>query len=171
MNAEARVINLSAAVAQASGKGERELEEALSYALQHNVLVVVAAGNQGIVGSSVITRHPWASPVAACDLQGRTMTASNLGNSIGKHGLTAPGSHITSLASDGKPQKFSGTSAAVPFVVGAIALLWSEFPGASAAQVKLAATQARGQRRKAITPPLLDAWASFETMNFAGSKQ
>ena len=31
---------------------------------------------------------------------------------------------------------------AVPFVTGAMALLWSEFPAATAAQIKLAMTQA-----------------------------
>jgi subtilisin family serine protease len=160
VNADARLINLSAAVAQPSANGERELEEALNYAARRNVLVVVAAGNQGTVGSSVITRHSWVIPVAACDLQGRMITASNLGSSIGKHGLTAPGDEVTSLAADGKPQTFGGTSAAVPFVVGAIALIWSEVPSASAAQVKLAITG--GPRRRAIAPPLLDAQASHE---------
>jgi subtilisin family serine protease len=167
VNAGARLINLSAAVAQASANGERELEEALNFAARRNVIVIVAAGNQGTVGSSVITRHPWAIPVAACDLQGRTMTASNLGNSIGRHGLTAPGSDITSLAAAGTPKTFGGTSAAVPFVTGTIALLWSEFPSCTAAQIKLAVTQA-GPRHKAITPPLLNAWAAFEAMRTAG---
>jgi len=171
VNAGARLINLSAAVAQPSANGERELEEALNYIARRNVILVAAAGNLGTVGSSVITRHSWTIPVAACDFQGRMMAASNLGSSIGRNGLTAPGSDITSLAADGKPQAFGGTSAAVPFVVGAIALLWSEFPTASAAQIKLAITQAGSHRRKAITPPLLNAWAAFEAMSPAGSKQ
>jgi subtilisin family serine protease len=171
VNAGAQVINLSAALVRPSPKGEHELEEALNYAARHNVIIVVAAGNQGSVGSSVITRHLWAIPVAACDLQGRLTAESNLGSSIGRHGLTAPGKDITSLGANGKPQTFGGTSAAVPFVVGAIALLWSEFPSASAAQVKLATIRAGGQRRKAIAPPLLDAWAAFEAMNPGGEKQ
>jgi subtilisin family serine protease len=170
VNAGGGVINLSAAVAQPSANGERVLEEALNYAARRNVIVVAAAGNQGTVGSSVITRHSWTIPVAACDLQGRMMAASNLGSSIGRHGLTAPGNEITSLAAGGKPQTFGGTSAAVPFVVGAIALLWSEFPSAGAAQIKLAVTQAGGRRRKAIAPPLLNAWSAFEVMNPAGRK-
>ena len=94
-----------------------------------------------------------------------------MGNSIGRNGLTAAGSDITSLVAAGKPQTFSGTSAAVPFVVGTIALLLSKFPSASAAQVKLAIMGAGGQRRKTIAPPLLDAWAAFEAMTSAGSKQ
>lgn len=170
VRAGARVINLSAAVAESSLSGERELEEALNYSAQHNVLIVAAAGNQGTVGSSAITRHPWAIPVAACDLEGRMMAASNLGKSIGTHGLTAPGTDITSLAANGKPQTFSGTSAAVPFVTGTIALLWSEFVNASAAQIKLAVTQASGRRRNAIAPPLLDAWAAFNAASSTGSE-
>ena len=170
VNAGAGVINLSAAVAQPSANGERVLEEALNYAARRNVIVVAAAGNQGTVGSSVITRHSWTIPVAACDLRGGVMAASNLGSSIGRHGFTAPGGNITSLAASGKPQTFAGTSAAVPFVVGTIALLWSEFPSAGAAQIKLAVTQAGGRRRKAIAPPLLNAWSAFEVMNPAGRK-
>ena len=171
VNAGARLINLSAALARPSPKGEHELEEALGYATKHNVIVVVAAGNQGTVGSSVITRHPWVIPVAACDLEGRLMAESNLGSSIGRHGLTAPGKDITSLGTNGKPQTFGGTSAAVPFVVGAIALLWSEYPTASAAQVKLAITQADGRSRKTIAPPLLDAWAAHGAMSPSRRKQ
>jgi subtilisin family serine protease len=166
VNAGARVINLSAALARSSPKGERELEEALNYAARHDVIVVAAAGNQGTVGSSVITRHPWAIPVAACDLQGRLTAESNLGSSIGRHGLTAPGKDITSLGTNDKLQVLGGTSAAVPFVAGAIALLWSEFPNASAAQVKLAVTQA-ATRKRSLSPPLLDAWAAYGAMNFA----
>ncbi len=108
VDAGARLINLSAAVAQPSASGERELEEALNYAARRNVIVIVAAGNQGTVGSSVITRHPWSIPVAACDLQGRMMAASNMGNSIGRNGLTAlPGatSQVSQQPESRKPSR------------------------------------------------------------------
>ena len=97
------------------------------------ITVVAAAGNQGTVGSSAITRHAWVIAVIGCDLEGRPTAESNLGSSIGRWGLAAPGQNITSLGTDGKPQTSGGTSVAAPFVTGAIALLWSEFPGASAA--------------------------------------
>lgn len=164
INAGARLINLSAAVARPSAKGESQLTEALDYAARRSVIVVVAAGNQGTVGGSVISSHPWVIPVAACDLQGRTMALSNLGSSIGRHGLTAPGDNITSLGTNGKAQTSGGTSAAVPFVVGAIALLWSEFPSASASQVKMAVLQAETRRQRTIAPPLLDAGAAYSTL-------
>jgi len=167
VNAGARLINLSAPLARSSPKGEHELEEALAYATKRSVIIVVAAGNQGAVGSSVITRHPWVIPVAACDLQHRVMAESNLGNSIGRHGLMAPGDNITSLGTNGKPQTSGGTSAATPFVSGAIALLWSEFPSSSATQIKLAIAQACARRQTSVTPPLLNAWAAYSAMNSA----
>ena len=163
IEAGARVLNLSAALALPSSKGERKLEEALDQALRRGVIVVAAAGNQGTLGSSAITRHPWVIPVVACDLQGRPISYSNLGSSIGRRGLMAPGDGITSLGADGKPRTFGGTSAAAPFVTGAIALLYSAFPAASAAQMKLAVTQGFAPRRT-VVPPLLDAWAAYQTL-------
>ena len=162
VEAGAKVINLSAALVQPSSKGESRLEQALDYAAQRGAITVAAAGNQGTVGSSAITRHPWVIPVAACDLQGRPLGESNLGSSIGRRGLSAPGDGVTSLSSDGKSQTFGGTSAAAPFVTGAIALLWSEFPAASAAAIRLTVTQTGSRPRRAIAPPLLNAWKAYE---------
>jgi len=165
IEAGAHVLNLSVALAQPSSKGERELEEALDYAARCGVIIVAAAGNQGAIGSSAITRHPWVIPVAACDIRGRPIDQSNLGNSIGKRGLSAPGDSITSLgAEEGKLLTLGGTSAAAPFVTGTIALLRSEFPAATATEVKFAITQAYGPKRTTIVPPQLDAWASYKFM-------
>jgi hypothetical protein len=57
---------------------------------------------------------------------------------------------------------------AAPFVTGTVALLWSEFPRASAATVRAAVTGARGMRRTTVVPPLLDAWAAYEVLNGSG---
>jgi subtilisin family serine protease len=164
VDAGARIINLSSALAQPSPKGENKLEEALNYAAHHGAISVAAAGNQGTVGSSAITRHPWVIPVVSCDGKGLPTGESNLGNSIGRRGLRAPGQSITSLGTDGKSLTISGTSAAAPFVTGAIALLWSEFPDANAAEVKLAITRCGRQPRNTLVPPLLDAWAAHQFM-------
>jgi subtilisin family serine protease len=167
--AGAKVINLSAALMQRSPRGERELQQAFAYAAQRGVLVVAAAGNQSKVGSSAITRHPWVIPVTACDLQGRPAAGSNLGSSIGQRGLAAPGENIVSLGSEGGSQTSGGTSVATPFVTGATALLWSEFPTASAARIKLAVTGAGRRSRRTIAPPVLDAWAAYEAMSRNGA--
>ena len=73
----ARVINLSSALVQPSPKGERKLEEALNHAAYHGAITVAAAGNQGTVGSSAITRHSWVIPVAACDSRARPLSESD----------------------------------------------------------------------------------------------
>lgn len=164
IDAGVRVINLSLALAQPS-KGERPLEAALGWAARTGVLVVAAAGNEGTLGSSVLTRHPWVIPVAACDRRGRPMNGSNFGGSIGKRGLTAPGDAITSVSPEGQPLTLGGTSVAVPFVTGTIALLWSEFPSATAPEVKLAVTGSSSSRRASVIPPLLDAQSAYSRMS------
>jgi subtilisin family serine protease len=164
IRAGARVLNMSVAISNPSSQGERILEEALNYALKRGVIAVVASGNQGTLGSSAITRHPWVIPVVACDLQGRPISQSNLGNSIGRQGLSAPGDNITSLGTDGKSLTLGGTSVAAPFVTGTVALLWSLFPTVTAAEIKFAITQAHMSRRITVVPPLLDAWAVYQIM-------
>ena len=161
IDAGARVINLSLALAQPSAKAERPLEEALNRAVRRGVIVIAAAGNQGTLGSSAITRHPWVIPIVACDPRGRPIDESNLGSSIGRRGLRAPGDGITSLGPDGRALTLGGTSVAAPFVTGAAALLWSAFPSASAAQIKLAVT-ASIPRGALVVPPLLDADAAYQ---------
>ncbi|PYS93723.1 MAG: peptidase S8 [Acidobacteria bacterium] len=171
ISAGARLINMSVALALPSSANEHELEEALDHAAKRGVIVVAAAGNQGTVGGSAITRHPWVIPVAASDRQGRPLAQSNMGNSIGRQGLSAPGDDIVSLGTNGQTFKAAGTSIAAPFVTGTIALLWSEFPAATAAQMKLAVTQVSGQRRVTVVPPLLDAWASYQFLLKAGLRR
>jgi subtilisin family serine protease len=164
IDAGARVLNVSAALAQPAIKNERPLGEALDHAAKRGVIVIVAAGNQGTLGSTAITCHPWVIPVVGYDLQGRLMNHSNLGSSIGRRGLGAPGDRITSIGANGKPLTLGGTSAATPFVTGTIALVWSEFPTATATEVKRAVTQAYLPRRTTVVPPLLDAWAAYLAM-------
>jgi subtilisin family serine protease len=171
IEAGAKILNLSLALTQSFAKGERALGEALDHAARRGVIVVAAAGNQGSVGGTIITRHPWVIPVAACDAQGRPTRESNLGHSMGLRGLSAPGEAIASLGVDGKPLTLGGTSVAAPFVTGAIALLWSEFPAATAAEVKAAITQAIAGRRTTVTPPLLNAWAAYGLMNSHAKQQ
>jgi subtilisin family serine protease len=164
VEAGARCINLSLALERPSPAAERDLDDALDHAFKREVIVVAAAGNQRSLGSSALTRHATVIPVVACDLQGRPTNDSNLGRSIGLRGLTAPGGAITSLGPDDKPVTLGGTSVATPFVTGAIALLWSEFRKATAAQIKAAVTNAHGPRRTRVVPPLLNASAAYQFM-------
>lgn len=166
VEAGAAVLNLSVALARPSAGGLEALDQALDICARREVLVVAAAGNQGLVGSSPITRHPWVIPVVACDLAGAPLEYSNLGNSIGRFGLRAPGTGVTSLVAGAGGDEHvplpAGTSVAVPFVTGAAALLRSHFPTATAAEVKLALTGAA--RRATVVPPLLNAWAACQIL-------
>jgi subtilisin family serine protease len=165
INAGARILNMSLSLLHHhSSGGARVLKDALDYAARRGVIAIAAAGNQGTVGSSSITRHPWVIPVVASDGRGRPLADSNLGSSIGTRGISAPGDFITSLRAGGTTFTSGGTSVAVPFVTGTAALLWSMFPGAGAAQVKLAVTQPLGWRRAVVVPPLLDAWAAYRAV-------
>jgi subtilisin family serine protease len=167
VEAGARIINLSAALLQPTAIGVRKLQEALDFAASRSAITVAAAGNQGTVGSSAITRHPWVIPVAGCSLNGQPLSESNFGSSIGRRGLRAPAEQVTSLGSDGQPRRFGGTSAAAPFVTGTIALMWSDFPSATSNQIRSAVLYAGKTRRKAVVPPLLDAQGAYEAMRWS----
>jgi subtilisin family serine protease len=163
VDARARVVNLSLALVRPLMGTYRILQSALDYAMLRGVIIVAAAGNQKIVGSTVITRHSWVIPTAACNPEGLLSPYSNVGLSIATRGLRAPGDGVVSSGAEGQSFPGSGTSVAAAFVTGTIALLWSMFPSATAQDVKLAVTQAT-VRRVSVVPPLLDARAAYETL-------
>ena len=163
VRAGAWVVNLSIGFSGAAMPDHPDLAAAFELAFRKGVLVVAATGNQGRVGRPPLSAHPWVIPVAACNPWGGPEPNSNLGPSVGRRGLLAPGSGVTSTCSSGGYSEMAGTSVAAPFVTGAIALLWSLHPGAAAAQIRRAILQS-GPRRS-ITPPLLNAEASWRQIN------
>ncbi len=157
----ARILNISLGVLRSSPRGDRALTEAIDVAAQRGALVVVAAGNRGTLPSSALTSHPWVIPVAACDLDGVPLPLSNIGASIGRRGLAAPGTSVPSLVPGEAVVHGEGTSVAAPFVTGALALLWSLIPDAAASDLKQAILRVHASRRPSIVPPLLDAERAF----------
>lgn len=157
VKAGVHVINLSVGLVGPTSTQRQKLQEALEFACQKNVIIVVAAGNQGTLGSTLVTRHPWVIPVVAYDLTGKPTEQSNFGNSIGRRGIGAPGEDITSLATNGVVAKMSGTSIAAPFVTGTIALLLSHFQRVTVAQIRTAVTASTKPRYRTVIPPLLNA--------------
>ncbi len=162
--AGARVVNVSAALARPAIKEERALTQALEHAARRDVIVVVAVGNQATLASTAITRHPWVIPVVSYDDHARPQDHSTIGRSIGRSGLGAPGVEITSLGAHGRPVTASGTSAAAPFVTGAVALLCAEFPDASGREIKSALLAVRAGRPATVVPPLMDAWRAYHVL-------
>lgn len=162
--AGARLLNLSVGLMHASPSAVRVLEQALGLAARQGVLVVAASGNQGSIGASALARHPAVLPVAASKADGSIAELSNLGHSVGRRGLAAPGHSIRSLAPDGALRCFDGTSAATPFVTGTAALLWSLYPNASVDRIRHALLRATRALRHSIAPPVLDAQAAWDAM-------
>ncbi len=153
-----RLINVSAASVYPTTRAHYGLELALADAGKQGVLLVAAAGNQGAIGTSAFSRHESVIPVVACDLAGSPLPGSNLGLSLARRGTAAPGHRIAGLGPMGSIQTRSGTSIAAPFVTGALALLWSMFPGASSTQLRFALTfRASEHRRRSIVPPMMNA--------------
>lgn len=164
INAGARLLNLSVGLIHASPNAVQLLEQALDLAARQGVLVVVASGNQGSIGASALARHAAVLPVAAANADGTIANLSNLGHSLGRRGLAAPGDNIESLAPVGASRNFGGTSAAAPFVTGAAALLWSLYPNATMDRIRQALLHPTRSARSSIAPPLLDAEAALHAM-------
>jgi subtilisin family serine protease len=161
--ANTRVINLSVSLDEAMPPYDRELTETLSAAARRDVVIVCAAGNQGTLRSTPLTRHPWVIPVASCDEHGRITAESNFGGGMSARGVRAPGV-VVSVAPDGTRRTFRGTSAAAPFVTGAIALLLSLFPDARGGEVRRAVLESAVGMRRTLIPRLLNASAAYHDL-------
>jgi subtilisin family serine protease len=166
LEAGARVVNVSAALSPMVGR-EPELESALELAALRGAIVIAAAGNDGTMGSSPLTRHPSVIPVTACDAMGRPVPTANLARSVGVRGIAAPGA-VTSISPVGPPVRLSGTSFAAAVVSGACALLWSAFRGAAAHEIARAVIGP--ERRTSVSPPRLNAWAAYQRLLGPGAR-
>jgi subtilisin family serine protease len=131
----ADVINLSLA---ARGS-DPDLHAALREARDAGVLVVAAAGNHG----ADLRREP-VYPAAWRDV-GAMMEESGRGRLVD---LGAPGEEIATLDLRGRTQRFSGTSAAAPYVSGALATLLAA-TSSDADRVRVALL--RSGRRRGLT--------------------
>ncbi|MCG7344067.1 S8 family serine peptidase [Sporosarcina sp. ACRSL] len=102
------------------------LAEAITYALQHDVVVVVASGNES---TDTAPLYPAGEEkvivVGAVDRNNRIADFSNTGASID---IVAPGVDILSSVPGGSFKSYSGTSTATPFVSGIAAMLKLEDP-------------------------------------------
>ncbi|OGR91571.1 MAG: hypothetical protein A2V88_12450 [Elusimicrobia bacterium RBG_16_66_12] len=125
----AKVINLSLGGAT----DDPILSNAVAYAVGLGVLVVAAAGNDGVETLFYPAAYPSVIAVCATDHNDQLASFSNRGNWIT---ICAPGKDILSTSMAGSTVSMSGTSMACPMVVGAAGLIYSRAPSAAAASVR-----------------------------------
>ena len=121
----ARVLNISL-----GSYGDSEyLAQAVAYAQGLGAVVVASSGNDGYTNSTYPARYSGVIAVGAIDAYGQLVGFSNASQN---YGLTAPGLEVTASLPGEQQEAFTGTSAAAPFVTGAIASVMSAYPGMSA---------------------------------------
>lgn len=140
----AKVLNMS--FGKRLSPFKEQVDAAIRYALDHDVIIVHAAGNNG-EDLDKTTNFP-----SAVDEQGRRapnvltvgnstrylsnrLAAASSNYSMRQVDLFAPGTDINSTVPHNRYAVFSGTSMAAPHVAGVAALIRSYFPQLTAVQV------------------------------------
>ena len=153
----ANVINLSL-----GGSHNDYVDYAIAYAVSEGVTVAVAAGNGDIFGNPIDTRDQCpahitdAITVAAVDSAKERARFSNYGDAVD---IAAPGVSVNSAIPGGGYASKSGTSMATPHVAAACALLLSEHPDWTPAQVE-------GALREAATDLGASGWDRYYGAGF-----
>ncbi|WP_430411019.1 S8 family peptidase [Kordia sp.] len=146
VNNGARVINTS--FGKYFSQNSEWVRDAIAYAGKNNVLIVNAAGNENL---DLDTKpvYPNDQTKTGTEVSDTFLTVGALSNKYGSqmvarysnYGQTnvdvfAPGSQIYSTFPENEYEAISGTSMAAPGVAGVAALILSQYPKLTAAQVK-----------------------------------
>ena len=111
------------------------LTNAIKYARDNGVLVVVASGNSGSAGVSIPGCISYSTTIGAVDSRNRIASFSGKGNSVD---LTAPGVSIYSSWLGNSYAILSGTSMSTPMVSGTAALIKFAHPDYTVSQLESA---------------------------------
>jgi subtilisin family serine protease len=110
-------------------------DEAFYYAMEHDVIVVAAAGNRGsgTVEVGAPATMPGVLTVAGVDVDGNaSWDASSQGITIG---VAAPSENLVGVVPGGGHVQWNGTSGATPIVSGIVALVKAAHPELDAANI------------------------------------
>lgn len=129
VNEGARVINMSLG----SYSDSRVLRQAVDYAYGNGVVLVAAAGNEGMGQLTYPAAYSTVIGVNAVDANGNRTPFSNYGQGLD---IAAPGYQVHALWEDQGYVFFDGTSASAPLVAGMAARLLQSGAATSPAEVQ-----------------------------------
>ncbi len=109
------------------------LQNAVTYASEHGVVMIAASGNSGESHVSYPASYPQVIAVGAVDESDRRASFSNWGTGLE---LMAPGLNIYSTKASSEYQYLSGTSTAAPFVAGVVGLMLSVNPALTPLRIR-----------------------------------
>ena len=113
--------------------GMQALADAVKYATDKGCLVVAAMGNEGSTNPDYPAACPGAMPVGATSDEDTLPNFTNCGPHLS---VVAPGVQVMSTFLDGGYETLDGTSMATPHVAGLAALLKSQHPTWTPAQLR-----------------------------------
>jgi len=137
-----KVINMSLGGSQPSG----QLLSAMQNAVNHGVILVISAGNDGTDPTKGVNSDPFALIPAqtfpgqviiagALNSSGSIASFSNRAGSGANWTLMALGSGVRTIDQNGQLSLWSGTSFSAPIITGAVALMAQAFPNLTAKEI------------------------------------
>jgi len=151
VNHGANVINMS--LTRNTLAWPESWDKAFLYAMQHNVVIVAAAGNRGSGTTEVgaPATMPGVLTVAGVDRNEKaSVDASAQGITIG---VSAPSEELLGAIPGGQYVQWEGTSGSTPIVSGVVALVMASHPGITAANaINRVISTARDAGAKGVDP-------------------
>lgn len=175
----AKIINMS--FSKLFSPDKNMVDNAIRYAEKKNVLIVHAAGNDGVDIDSAKNYH---YPIAIYDDGNKAVNFITVGwnrplfdyrlahpySDYGKLNvdLFAPGSDVFSTVPDNAYDYKSGSSMSAPVVSGVAALLFSYFPSLTVKQVKEILLKSTFKPNQMVNKPQTKTPVRFDTLSVSG---